>query len=147
MQSFLKIPLKVHHAVLLVSRLGASYADRTPVSLAVVAEETGLSQGFLEEIAGGLRRANIIEGKRGGKGGYRLCHAPADITVQDVIEAIEGPTSMVDCLDEQVGCVLANACTNRTVWDRVQSRVLATLRDTTIADVIGRGKKHSYARA
>jgi Rrf2 family protein len=136
MHSFLKIPQKVHHALLVVGKLAERHADGDPISLQEIAKETGLSHGFLEEVAGHLRRAQIIESRRGAHGGYLLAHAPADITVSDIVEAIEGPITMVDCLSESIGCVIATGCTNKNVWGRLQQRVQATLRETTVADMM-----------
>lgn len=136
MNSFLKIPQKVHHALLVVGKLAERHADATPVSLQEIARDAGLSQGFLEEIAGHLRRAQIIESRRGSRGGYILAHDPADITVSDIIEAIEGPIQMVDCLDDSIGCVLAVGCSNKSIWSRLQKKVQQTLEETTIADMV-----------
>ncbi len=145
MQSFLKIPQKVHHALLVVGKLAERHTDGVPLSLQEIAKESGLSQGFLEEIAGHLRRAQIIESRRGSRGGYILAHDPAEITVSDIIEAIEGPIQMVDCLDDKIGCVLAVGCSNKSIWSRLQHKVQETLDATTIGDMIGAEKRqHSY---
>ena len=143
MNSFLKIPQKVHHALLVVGKLAERHADGAPVSLQEIARSAQLSQGFLEEIAADLRRANIVESRRGARGGYILAHDPADITVGDVIESIEGPIRMVDCLGATVDCAIASGCTNRSIWSGLQQKVQDTLQKTTIADMIGT-PTHSY---
>lgn len=136
MNSFLKIPQKVHHALLVVGKLAERHTDGAPLSLQEIAKDAGLSQGFLEEIAGHLRRAHIIESRRGSRGGYMLAHDPAEIKVSDIIEAIEGPIQMVDCLDDKIGCVLATGCSNKSIWSRLQRKVQETLEETTIADMV-----------
>lgn len=136
MKSFLKVPQKVHHALLIVADLAVQYGSDTPMSLNTIAERSGLSQGFLEEIAAPLREAGIIEGRRGAKGGYVLSTEPADITVGDVITAIEGPIALVDCFDETIGCALAPLCATQNVWYRVQSQVTSVLKGMTISDIV-----------
>lgn len=136
MKSFLKVPQKVHHALLIVADLATQHGSGTPMSLHSIAERSGLSQGFLEEIAALLREASIIKGRRGAKGGYVLVKEPADITVGDVIVAIEGPIALVDCFDDAVGCTLAPLCATQNVWYRVQRQVTSTLTEMTISDIV-----------
>lgn len=136
MKSFLKVPQKVHHALLIVADLADQHGSGTPISLHSIAERSGLSRGFLEEIAAPLREAGIIEGRRGVKGGYILATDPAHITVGDVIVAIEGPIALVDCFDDAVGCTLAPLCTTQNVWYRVQHQVTSTLAGMTIEDIV-----------
>ena len=141
MKSFLKVPQKVHHALLIVADLAVQYGSDTPISLSAIAERSGLSQGFLEEIAAPLREAGIIEGRRGAKGGYILATDPADITVGDIIAAIEGPIALVDCFDDAIGCTLAPLCTTQNVWYRVQQQITSTLADMTISDIVAAPNK------
>lgn len=136
MKSFLKVPQKVHHALLITADLAVQYGSDSPMSLTAIAERSGLSRGFLEEIAAPLRKAGIIKGRRGAKGGYILATDPADITVSDVIAAIEGPIALVDCFDDAVGCTLASLCATQNVWYRVQRQITSTLASMTIRDII-----------
>lgn len=136
MKSFLKIPQKVHHALLIVADLATQYDSGSPISLSAIAAQSGLSQGFLEEIAAPLRDAGIIKGRRGAKGGYVLTTDPADITVGDVIMAIDGPIALVDCFDDAVGCSLESLCATQNVWYRVQRQITSTLAGMTIRDII-----------
>ncbi len=124
------------HALLIVADLATQYGCGTPMSLHSIAERSGLSQGFLEEIATPLREASIIKGRRGAKGGYVLAKDPIDITVGDVIVALEGPIALVDCFDDTVGCALAPLCATQDVWYRVQRQVTSTLTEMTISDIV-----------
>jgi Rrf2 family protein len=135
--SFFNVPKKVHHALLVVTSLAERHASGGVVSLTELAESTGASQGYLEEVAGGLRRAGLIAGQRGIGGGYRLAVEPTSITVADVVEAVEGKLSLVDCLADATDCGLSGACTNRSVWGRIQTRVLDTMRGITVAEAAG----------
>ncbi|KPJ85480.1 hypothetical protein AMJ57_02975 [Parcubacteria bacterium SG8_24] len=132
----MRIPQKVHYALLLVTDLARVYDSRVPLSLAAVAEQEGVSRGFLEEVAGHLREAGLIEGRRGASGGYILQRRPEEITVNDLIVAIEGPLAMVECLGGG-HCVLSGSCPSRDVWRKVQARLLQTLSGITIAEMVG----------
>ena len=62
-----------------------------PVQIRVISERQAIPGRYLEQIFQRLRRAGLVTSKRGPGGGYRLSHAPARITLRDVIEAVEGP--------------------------------------------------------
>lgn len=136
MKNFLKIPLKIHHGVLLVTDIASEFESGKTVTLAHIAAKEIVSLGFLEEIAGVLRRAGLITGRRGPGGGYVLAKDPQEITVADIVEAIEGPITLVGCLSDKALCQLAAQCSNRDVWATVQQQMFHTLDAITIASLI-----------
>lgn len=137
MKSFLKVPQKVHHGLLLMTALARAYRSEQAVSLDTVAAGEGLSQGFLEEIAAGLRRAGLVVSQRGKTGGYRLSRDPRQMSVGEVIAALEGPVALVECLGAKAGCPRAGSCSNESVWRRVQGEVNRVLGGLTLAKAAG----------
>jgi len=140
MKSFFKVPLKVHHGLLLVTELALRYGSGRVATLQEVAETAGISQGFLEQVARSLRRAGIIAGTRGAGGGYRLALAPDKLTVADILAAIEGPVAVIDCLSDEKSCALADSCANRDVWMKIRHQILDTLKHLTITEAAGLGR-------
>lgn len=136
MATLFKVPQKAHHALLIVTDLAERYEAGFPLSLEEIARKERLSQGFLEEIAAQLRRAGIIRGRRGARGGYVLAKDPAKLTVAEVVTAVAGPVAPVECLADRVSCALIRSCTNRGVWAMVQRQVEAELSKMTVQDVI-----------
>lgn len=136
MKTVFRVPQRIHHGLILVTRVAERHGDGAPVSLEEVAKMDRISQGFLEEIAASLRSADIIRGRRGAGGGYVLGRNPEQITVADVVTAIEGPVGIVDCLGQQGACVLEGKCTSRDIWSSVQQQLMGFLAAKTIADVI-----------
>jgi Rrf2 family protein len=134
MKSLFQVPQRVHNAVLLMADL-AEHGDGGFVSLTEVAERKGLSRGFLEEVAAPLREADLISAKRGAYGGYVLTRDPADITVRQIIEAIEGPLTLVDCLGGGE-CPMSGSCSSKNLWSQVQERVVDSLEDMTLAELV-----------
>lgn len=134
--SLFKVPMRVHHGLLIITNLADFYGDGMLLSLDDIARKERVSRGFLEEIAAFLRVAGLIEGRRGPNGGYRLRTAPDRISIADVIKAIEGPLALVDCLGSEVGCLLASTCSSRNVWSAIQAQILSTLAAVSVADVI-----------
>lgn len=136
MKSFLKVPQKVHHALILVAELAPTFENGVPIALEKIAAKQHISQGFLEEIAGCLRTANIVNGRRGAKGGYIIAKDPKTISVADVVSAIDGPLALVDCLGTHGACTLSSQCTTKNVWHRLQNQMTATLSSLTIAELV-----------
>jgi Rrf2 family cysteine metabolism transcriptional repressor len=136
MKTLFRVPMRVHHGLLLVTYLAANHEAGFPISLDEIAEREKISQGFLEEIAIALRQGGIIEGKRGPGGGYVLCHAPTEITVAKIIEAIEGPVTLVDCLVEDAACPSEDGCSNRRIWKTVQERINETLDGIKLSELV-----------
>ena len=115
--------------------LAQNNQDGDFVSLNDVSERNGLSRGFLEEIAVPLKEAGLIEAKRGAQGGYRLTRSADEISVGDIVIAIEGPLALVDCLGA-VSCPAAGQCPSKTVWANVQRHIDDSLQAISLADVM-----------
>ena len=130
----LKIPQKVDHALLLMRHLAEGHATARPVSLEEVAKRERISQGYLEEVARLLRTAGLITGRRGIGGGYTLARKASDMTVADVITAMEGKTWTMECLGESPKEHRVSA--NDALWRKVQGQVMATLHSVTIAEIV-----------
>lgn len=128
----LKVPQKADHALVLMRHLALRHEAKLPLSLEEVAGAEGISQGYLEEVARLLRAANLIEGRRGAHGGYVLLREPQEITVADVVTAIEGHKWAAECLGEPKR---ARVAAHDALWRKVQGQVMTTLRGLTVADV------------
>ncbi len=134
MNSLLKVTRKADLGLLLVSELASRHVDGVFVSLEEVARKAGVSRKFLEQIAGDLRRAGLVEGLRGAAGGYRLVRDPASLTVAEVMNAVEGPMALDACTAHQVKGQKSDV--RCSIISKVQGQVMATLMNTTIADLV-----------
>ena len=126
MKSLLNVTRKADLGLRLISEL--ALRKEGPVSLEEVARKTGASRKFLEEIAGDLRRAGLVEGVRGAAGGYRLVRDPKSLTVAEVMNAVEGAS-----LD---ACTAHGKRIEAGIISKVQGQVMATLMNTTISDIV-----------
>ncbi|MBU1706242.1 Rrf2 family transcriptional regulator [Patescibacteria group bacterium] len=136
MKSIFRIPMRIHHGLLIMTELAAVFKKKELVTLEKIAEKEKISQGFLEEIALALRRSNLIKGRRGPKGGYTLTQNPNKISVSEILEALEGPVELVACLSAGNNCSTEKTCTNRKVWKRIQDQITNTLDTITLSDLI-----------
>jgi len=111
-----------------------------PVSLTEVTRAEGLSLSYMEQVISPLRRAGLVESKRGAYGGYVLARPPAQITVGDVIRALEGKIVLIPCQSErqQTLCQHESACATSNVWLEVGKSLVETLDSMTLADLVQR---------
>jgi Rrf2 family protein len=124
----------------------ADYAVRAAVELAAVgtgepvkadqiAEAQSIPLNFLENILSELRRAGIVESRRGAAGGYLLARAPEEISLADVIRAVEGPLANVRGMSPDTLEYGGSAERLRDVWVALRASVRAVLEQVTLADV------------
>ena len=104
------------------------------LQLGVVAKEEKISSGYLEQIVRALRPLKILKAVRGVGGGYQLCKSPADIRLDDVIQALEGGISPVSCLTSY--CPRQDICTTREFWEDMDRHLRAYLHSKTLQDLV-----------
>jgi Rrf2 family protein len=109
-----------------------------------VAEAEGLPLAYLERIAALLKKADLVRSTRGAHGGYELAHPAEDITMDQVVFALEGAVAPMDCFfDDREGRVQCShhgaesqACATKLLWTRVQIGVIRSLQRTTLAELV-----------
>ena len=107
----------------------------SPVSLASVSERSGISHGYLEQVAFALRGAGLVRGVAGRHGGYKLARPAGEITIRQIIEATIGPICVVDCIEEPEACPRADYCECRIVYALINLRIGEVLDEFTLADL------------
>jgi Rrf2 family cysteine metabolism transcriptional repressor len=131
----MKVSAKEQHGLRLMAELAQQYGQG-PVPLNEVAQAGDMSVDYLEQIVPYLRDAGLLNSTRGARGGYELSRTPADITVGQVLRALEGDILPIRCLSEETQpCAQMPICTARTVWQTVYDRVSQTLDTMTLADL------------
>jgi Rrf2 family transcriptional regulator, cysteine metabolism repressor len=120
--------------------------DGQPVSLGSIADAEGLPLAYLEHLVQRLRRAELVESRRGAHGGYTLARPAEDITMAQVVEALEGEIAPIECISADADGALvcaregASPCPTKLLWTRVQGSIVRTLTDMTLADLVVRPK-------
>ena len=101
-----------------------------------VAEATGVPLPSASKLLKQLARAGVLESRRGAKGGYTLARAPEQISIANLIAAVDGPIAIADCLDDERGCDLQSICVVRAPWQRVSDAIEGALADLSLADMV-----------
>jgi Rrf2 family protein len=118
----------------LASRYGAGF-----VMLRDIADCQDISNGYLEQILPYLRKAGLVNSRRGAHGGYSLTRPPSKITLREIVYALEGDLTVVDCVSEAAACPKAGKCRSRGVWVEVSRKIGGVLEALTLQDIV-RGK-------
>jgi Rrf2 family cysteine metabolism transcriptional repressor len=131
--------------VALARRASLTDGELDPVvPLAEIAERDGLPLAYLEHLVARLRKAGLIDSRRGARGGYMLARPAAQITMAEVVEALEGSIAPIECIsvgaDGEVVCAresdLTHVCPTKLLWTRVRGSIVSTLTQTTLADLV-----------
>jgi len=113
----------------------AGQTGEAPVPLPEIASSEAIPTAFLERIFARLRDGGLVRATRGVSGGYRLAKGPAEISVADVIEAVEGPLCLVGCLPDGGACARSIGCASRQVWRRLDEVITEALTAITLSDL------------
>jgi Rrf2 family protein len=114
----------------------AQHSGEGPMSLKAIAE-LGLPEQYLEQLLGSLRRAGLVTTVRGAQGGYHLSREPKDITVLDIIDAMEGPVNFSDCLSApKDACPRGENCPTRGVWEYLTVKINDLLSSVSLEDML-----------
>ena len=122
-------------------QLGRHYGTG-PASLAEIATEEDLPRAYLEQLVVSLRDAELVVSTRGAHGGYELARPPQDITMGEVLRALEGPIAPMICASDEPDhanvCGRSSGCTVNVLWVRVRDAVAGALDSMTVADLVPR---------
>jgi Rrf2 family protein len=133
----MRISAKADYAVRAAVELAAATGDEKQVKAERIATAQGIPLNFLENILGELRHAGIVRSHRGADGGFRLAKPASEITIADVIRAVEGPLASVrGGPPEQAEYGGASAALPR-VWIAVRANLRSVVERVTVADVAG----------
>lgn len=111
-------------------------AARGRLNATMLADETGLPLPTVQKLVSRLSSAGLIESARGTGGGFRLARPPATITLADIVEAIEGPIALTQCVDTgRQDCCIEQSCRVKPHWNQVNGAVRGALAGVTLASL------------
>lgn len=122
----------------------ARRAGEEPIPLAEIAERGGLPLAYLEHLVARLRKAGLVDSRRGSRGGYLLARSATEITMAEVVEALEGSIAPIECISEgSDGSIVCSretqpghVCPTKLLWTRVRFSIVRTLQEMTLADLV-----------
>ena len=113
----------------------AGVSNEKVFSARELAEATQVPLPMVSKVLKALTRAGLLISQRGPRGGYALAKRPSEITIVDVVTAMEGTVALTECLDQPGDCRHETTCHVRENWELINEKVLTALRDITIAEM------------
>jgi Rrf2 family protein len=139
----MQITKQADYAVRAVMYL-AGLADGRRAPTSQIAREQKIPPSFLAKIVSQLSVAGMVQTSRGARGGVTLAREPAQITLLEVVEAIDGPITLNECVVDPSVCTFGVDCPVHGVWCQAQASLVKDLRATTFAALLRNGGKASH---
>ena len=126
---------RADYAIRAMLALSRSTSDG-PLSARLIAEEWSIPVRFLPQVLGDLGRAGLVRAEAGRNGGYRLGRAPGEISLLDIIEAVEGDSRRRTCVLRGGPCGVTGECAVHGVFADAQDALLGTLAEARLAELV-----------
>ena len=114
----------------------ALYSENETVSIQSIARRQNISDSYLEQLMRKLRSAGLIVSVRGAQGGYKLARPANEISVGDVLRALEGSLEAVTCGGEDNSCQGADLCVTKFVWEWINSSIRDTVDSIKLSQLV-----------
>jgi Rrf2 family protein len=116
----------------------AKNKGKTPLSLTQIAKENHISASYLEQIMAKLKANDLVKSSKGTAGGYMLYRPAKNISVFEIVEALEGALSVFYCMSEDSRKMVCSRdkCLTKRVWQELQKNIISTLRKFKLSDLI-----------
>lgn len=136
----MRLSTKGRYAARLMLELALRYG-KGPVLLKDIAERQEISEKYLGHLIAPLKAAGLINSSRGAHGGYVLAKPPQEITLKEVVLAVEGNLSVVECVDTPAVCPRVKHCVTRDIWSELSEKLVEVLGATTLQDMANRQRE------
>lgn len=113
----------------------AIHYGKLPTSIKSISKRQNISEYYLEQLFSSLRKAELIKSIRGAQGGYILNKAPSEISIADILDILEGPIEISECL-ENGQCSNKSFCASRLFWAKLKKSIDSVTQSMTLQDVI-----------
>lgn len=130
----LRLSKKADYALMAMKHL-ANRADGAASSAREIAEQYNIPLELMAKVLQRLARSGLVVSLQGTRGGYRLARQTAQISVADIIEAIEGPLRVTACSTEEENCEQYSRCSVRDPLWRIKDRIVSALSDCTLQEI------------
>ena len=140
----MKLSTRSRYGVRLILDM-ALHSESGPVRLGAIAERQAIPVKYLEQIIIPLKKARYVTSVRGPKGGHMLAKPPADITIGEIVNLLEGGLKLTKCTQNPEVCERADYCITRFVWKETTEAINERLNAITFSDLVKRsGGKASF---
>ena len=120
----------------------ARYSENEPVSISSISARQDISERYLEQLVALLKKAGLVKSIRGASGGYVLAKDMSEISVGDVLRALEGDLEPVKCtaLEGEGGCSSSGECVTKYVWQKINESINQTVDNMKLSELVSESK-------
>jgi Rrf2 family protein len=136
----MKISTKIRYGTRAMLELACHYGEG-PIELREIAKREDISLKYLEQVIVPLRTAGLVKSARGSKGGYALAKHPSEIYLKDLVETLDGPLNLIECLKDPKVCQKVPYCITRDIWQEVSEAIDGIFHSVTLEDMVHRKKE------
>lgn len=140
----MRVTTKVRYGLRAILQIAEGYGGR-PVPISAIAQSQEISAKYLEQLVALLRKRELIFSRKGVRGGYCLARPPQEISLWDVIVALDGDAELIDCCADPDSCARSQECTTRAVWGLLGERLRGFWRGFTLQDLLDRMPSRTFA--
>jgi len=119
----------------------AMYSKDEAVSISSIAARQNLSESYLEQLIAKLKKAGLVNSIRGINGGYILAKNAKEISVGDILRALEGDLAVVECPDSDSECAKFDSCVTKYVWKRINDSINNVVDSMTLEEIVENSHK------
>ncbi|SHH16362.1 RrF2 family transcriptional regulator [Clostridium grantii] len=130
----MKLSTKTRYGVKAMLDIAYNSKDN-PISIKCISERQHISESYLEQLFALLRKAKLVKSIRGAQGGYILGKKASEISVWDIMEVLEGPVEISDCLDNSE-CNNSEVCATRLLWGKIKKSIDDVTKSITLQDML-----------
>ena len=121
----------------------ATHDPEKPRLIRDIAQSQQISEKYISRLVIDLRRAHLIRSVRGVNGGFHLAKRPEEITLLEILETMEGPISVVDCVRSPEKCKRQHLCPARDIWTELNNGIRQLTKKITLEDILNTYRKQN----
>src|SRR6185437_4021914 len=133
----MRVSMRADYGLRAMIDLAEHYGQGT-VQSAQIAARQRISDPYLDQLLTALRKAGLVHSVRGPAGGHALARRPEQITLAEIVVALEGPSTFVSCMQDQDTCQLGHGCAIQAIWREMEGASMRVLQTTTLAELAAR---------
>lgn len=131
----MKVNTKVRYGLRAILQIAENYGG-DPLPISAISDTQEISGKYLEQVVGTLRKAGLINSRKGVRGGYTLARAPEEIDLWEIISALDPHTVLVECVNEAEICDRSDDCLTRSIWALLSQRMQEFWKSFNLASLL-----------
>ncbi len=138
----MKLSTRGRYGVRLMLDLALHYGEDNQL-LKDIARRQEISEKYLWQLIKPLKVAKLISSARGAHGGYKLAKSPSEVTLREIVEVLEGPIAITECVENPGVCERSQTCATRDVWEEASKGISQLLESINLENMVERQKEKS----